>query len=178
MARGRSNTRTEITEVALELFARNGYERTSLREISDRLNITKAALYYYFPSKLDVLRALMQPYTDDAETWLTAAESDQQMDRRDLVGGFYDLSVRHRKVLRAALADSGAMEALGVVEQVLSWRQRLHTLLIGPTPGPQAQAAAVIAVGGLLDCTMLLPEPASEPYREAALQAALRALDG
>lgn len=177
MARGRSNTREEITEVALELFARNGYEQTSLREISDRLNITKAALYYYFPSKLDVLRALMAPYTDDAEAWLAAAEADQQMDRRDLVGGFYDLSVRHRKVLRAALADSGAMEALGIVEQVLTWRQRLHALLIGTNPSPQAQAAAVIAVGGLLDCTMLLPEPASEPYREAALQAALRALD-
>ena len=40
----RSDTRARILDVALELFAAQGYEKTSLREIADRLGVTKAAL--------------------------------------------------------------------------------------------------------------------------------------
>ena len=40
----RGDTRARIQQVALELFAEQGYERTSLREIAERLGVTKAAL--------------------------------------------------------------------------------------------------------------------------------------
>ncbi len=33
------------------LFARDGYERTSMRDIAEVADITKAALYYYFPTR-------------------------------------------------------------------------------------------------------------------------------
>lgn len=53
-----SDTRAEIREVALELFTEQGYEATSLREIAERLGITKAALYYHFKGKDDIVRSL------------------------------------------------------------------------------------------------------------------------
>lgn len=56
-ARG-SDTRTRIENVALELFAEQGYEKTSLREIADRLQVTKAALYYHFKTKEDILAGI------------------------------------------------------------------------------------------------------------------------
>ena len=43
----RGDTRARIQQVALEMFAEQGYERTSLREIAERLGVTKAALYYH-----------------------------------------------------------------------------------------------------------------------------------
>ena len=49
--RARSDTRARIQQVALELFAEQGYDKTSLREIAERLDVTKAALYYHFKSK-------------------------------------------------------------------------------------------------------------------------------
>lgn len=55
------DTRAQILAVATELFAEQGYEATSLREIAERLQITKAALYYHFPGKDDILRALLEP---------------------------------------------------------------------------------------------------------------------
>jgi AcrR family transcriptional regulator len=55
------DTRAEILEVATELFSDRGYDATSLREISERLGITKAALYYHFRSKDEILRALIEP---------------------------------------------------------------------------------------------------------------------
>ncbi len=51
-------TRERILDVALELFNQRGYEGTSLREIAERLGITKAALYYHFKSKGEILLAL------------------------------------------------------------------------------------------------------------------------
>ena len=59
MARPRGSdgaqTRERILAVAQELFTRQGYDKTSLRDIAERLEITKAALYYYFPRKEDIL---------------------------------------------------------------------------------------------------------------------------
>jgi AcrR family transcriptional regulator len=52
------STRERILEVALELFNEHGYAETSLREIADRLGVTKAALYYYFERKEDILLEL------------------------------------------------------------------------------------------------------------------------
>ena len=58
MAAKRSDMRERILDVALELFNEHGYEATSLREIAERLGVTKAALYYHFQSKADILLEL------------------------------------------------------------------------------------------------------------------------
>lgn len=58
-ATGEADTRTRIQLVALELFTEQGYEATSLREIAERLGVTKAALYYHFKSKDEILESLV-----------------------------------------------------------------------------------------------------------------------
>jgi AcrR family transcriptional regulator len=52
------STRERVLDVALDLFTEKGFDRTSLREIAEKLGVTKAALYYYFASKDDILMAL------------------------------------------------------------------------------------------------------------------------
>jgi len=56
--RPRGSTRERILDVALDLFIEQGYDKTSLREIADCLGFTKAALYYHFERKEDILLAL------------------------------------------------------------------------------------------------------------------------
>lgn len=56
----RGNTRQRIQEVALELFADHGYEKTSLREIAEHLGVTKAALYYHFRTKEDLVVSIFE----------------------------------------------------------------------------------------------------------------------
>ena len=51
-------TRERILDIALELFTEQGYEKTSLRDIAERLGTTKAALYYHFERKEDILLEL------------------------------------------------------------------------------------------------------------------------
>jgi AcrR family transcriptional regulator len=52
------STRERILDVALDLFIEKGFDGTSLREIAEQLGFTKAALYYHFASKDDILMAL------------------------------------------------------------------------------------------------------------------------
>lgn len=58
--RSGAETRRQAQRVALELFTRQGYEATSLREIADALGINKASLYYHFPNKAAIVRSLVE----------------------------------------------------------------------------------------------------------------------
>ncbi|MFD0292996.1 TetR/AcrR family transcriptional regulator [Streptomyces sp. NPDC059616] len=66
----RGNTRQRIQDVALELFAEQGYEKTSLREIAERLEVTKAALYYHFKTKEDILVSIFEDLNRPVEELL------------------------------------------------------------------------------------------------------------
>ncbi|MEV4258343.1 helix-turn-helix domain-containing protein [Spirillospora sp. NPDC049652] len=68
----RGDTREQIRRVALELFAEQGYEKTSLREIAERLGVTKAALYYHFKTKEDIIASLFEEFgekVDELVAW-------------------------------------------------------------------------------------------------------------
>jgi AcrR family transcriptional regulator len=54
-------TRQRILDTARQLFTEQGYDGTSLREIAEPLGFSKAALYYHFKSKEEILAALMEP---------------------------------------------------------------------------------------------------------------------
>lgn len=72
MGARRSDTRDRIRAVAMELFAEQGYEKTSLRQIAERLGVTKAALYYHFRTKEDIVASLsddIRSGIDDLVTW-------------------------------------------------------------------------------------------------------------
>ncbi len=56
--RPRGDTRERILDIALQLFTEQGYDKTSLREIAERLGTTKAALYHHFQRKEDILLEL------------------------------------------------------------------------------------------------------------------------
>ena len=56
----KSNTREEILEAALDLFAVNGYEATSISQLADAVGIRKASLYSHFANKQDILDTVVE----------------------------------------------------------------------------------------------------------------------
>ncbi|WP_406059434.1 TetR/AcrR family transcriptional regulator [Streptomyces sp. NBC_01077] len=93
MARG--NTRQRIQDVALDLFAEQGYEKTSLREIAERLDVTKAALYYHFKTKEDILVGIFEDLTrpmDELIAW--AQEQPRTLETRQEVLRRYQVALR------------------------------------------------------------------------------------
>ena len=55
-----TNRQQEIILESARLFRMKGYLATSIRDISDSLNITSAALYYHFKNKEEILLAIMR----------------------------------------------------------------------------------------------------------------------
>ena len=53
--RARDEKREAVLRTAVQLFLEQGYHRTTLNEVAERLNITKPALYNYFRSKDEIL---------------------------------------------------------------------------------------------------------------------------
>jgi AcrR family transcriptional regulator len=98
------DTRSRIQEVALELFTEHGYEATSLREIAERLGVTKAALYYHFKSKDEIAASFLADRAA-ALTRIVEWAKDQprtQDTRREILKRYAEeLAVSgHHKVMR------------------------------------------------------------------------------
>jgi AcrR family transcriptional regulator len=50
----------EILATAAALFGERGYDAVSLEDVADRLDVTKGSLYYYFPSKDELVTAAIE----------------------------------------------------------------------------------------------------------------------
>jgi TetR/AcrR family transcriptional repressor of mexJK operon len=54
----------QIIEAAQLRFARYGYEKTTMKEIAGDLNMSKGSLYYYFPDKENLYKAIVRKEHD------------------------------------------------------------------------------------------------------------------
>ena len=70
--RKRSRRINEILRVAADELATRGYHSTSLEDVADRLDLTKASLYYYFDSKEALVAACLSMVADETLERLVA----------------------------------------------------------------------------------------------------------
>lgn len=171
-----SDTKQRIVDVARELFAQQGVQRTSLQDIADRLGITKPALYYHFSSREQLVRSIVQPIIDEEERFLAAHEAMDVVEPRALLEGYFDFHYRHRAEMMLMLGELTTLADLGLIDLVLDWRGRLGRLLHGSEPTLDQAARAVIAFGGLQDCTIQLPDAPPDELRRAAVDGACAVL--
>jgi len=164
--------KARIQQVALELFAERGVQQTSLRDIADRLGVTKPALYYHFASREDLLNSLVQPLIDDFDAYVTAQEAAAPVGPQDLLTSYFDLAHRNRWLIQILLRDLAVLTELKLASRMMAWRARLTELLIGPTPTLDAKVRAMVALGGLSDSAVMFDDEPLEALRAAAVAAA------
>jgi AcrR family transcriptional regulator len=63
--RGGTDRRAAILKIACSLFARKGFEATSIREIGDAAGILSGSLYHHFNTKEDMLHEIIKDYVHD-----------------------------------------------------------------------------------------------------------------
>lgn len=175
---GVDDTRQRILAVALELIAAHGFAATSTREISARLGFTKAALYYHFRTKDDLLAALVAPATAQLAALVEGAHIDPSTaTRRRLLAGYVDFVSTHLNLIRVLSQDPSVAhcEPLRATEPLYA---RLTQLLSGLEEPGVAQRTRVRAALGGIHTALLRAEPADDPsaVRNAALSAACGAL--
>jgi AcrR family transcriptional regulator len=155
--------REQILTVALELVARQGFRRTSIRDISEAVGLTQAGLLHYFESKdelwVEVLRR--RDAIDDAADWdardpaeLLAAIVRHNAEVPGLVQMFVNLSAaaatdpehpahawfreRYEKFRRVMAADFRRMQEDGRLRADLD-PEELTSVLLAVSDGMQIQ---------------------------------------
>jgi AcrR family transcriptional regulator len=96
-AAGLTGTRERILEAALGLFAERGYDATSMREIAEQVGTTKAALYYHFANKADIVREMLadtERRVADLVTWARAQTPGPAL-RREVLRRWSDIMHAH-----------------------------------------------------------------------------------
>ncbi len=80
-ARGRrpATTHAHVTEVALELFDRNGYEETTVDDVAVAAGISRRTLFRYVATKADLVWGEFDAELARLDEHLTAAPSDEPM---------------------------------------------------------------------------------------------------
>jgi AcrR family transcriptional regulator len=152
----RTDTRSRVQQVALELFAEQGYEKTSLREIAERLGVTKAALYYHFKSKEDIVHSFTDDYFAEIDTLLDWAKDQPRNDetRREILDRYVGIVLSGSEVFRFLEQNRASVQAMQAgKERFARFRGRLDAL-VDLLAGPGAPlrdrvraSAAVLAVG-------------------------------
>ena len=59
------NTATQILDVAQEMVRNRGYSAFSYADISKQVGIRKASIHYHFPSKEELVKALVKRYREN-----------------------------------------------------------------------------------------------------------------
>lgn len=176
-------TSERIRSVAAELFAERGYGETSLREIAERLGITKAALYYHYPSKEQLLQAIVQPFFDDIQVLVARAEVSRPSGPalRTFFEDYLDMLLRHRSVCALFLRDVSSIAAIvPLYKEALHLSRRLNASIAGADATDERRlrtAAALEVLGVALLTSTWLPGIPDETVRTTLLDSAVRVLD-
>ncbi len=157
------DTRSRILRTALDLFSEQGYQRTSLRQIAERLRLTKAAILYHFPSKGDLLTALAEPMVRDLETLLeTAGALTPERARWTLLEGWVDTMLEHRGPLGMLFHDLALVERGSTYHRLVQIAMRANELVAGPDGSRRDRVRAVQAIAMCSDpVVFLLDVPAA-----------------
>ena len=171
--REHADTRTRIQEIALKLFTEQGYEATSLREIAEALGVTKAALYYHFKTKDDIIASLAEDRVRAIEELVTWARSQPRTDetREELIRRYaHDLyRGRHREVMRFFERNQTSLKNHPTMEKTRERMFELVAFLVDPEDPLPAQLRHSMALFALhASLFMLRDESISDEERQAA----------
>ncbi|WP_026239947.1 TetR/AcrR family transcriptional regulator [Parafrankia discariae] len=141
------DTRARILSAAVELFAERGYAGTSVRDISERLGVTKAALYYHFSSKETILDALISPFVSRLGQLVELARQDPPPPPRVVLEGMVALLVETGGVLCAFANDPSVLHRRIGKDDITSQQEVIVRAIAGADPTPVRMLRARCAIG-------------------------------
>jgi AcrR family transcriptional regulator len=174
----RTGTRERIKQVALELFTEQGYEGTSLREIAERLGVTKAALYYHFKSKEEIVHAFVEDRlaaTTQMIEWVRDQPPGPET-REEFVRRYAELVDTGNAATMATFFQQNqpALKTMKIGEAMREHMSELVDALAGPGATPAEKLRAGLSVWVLHGAWFLIRDPriSDDEIRSAALEVA------
>lgn len=96
--------RTAILEAALDVFATAGYRNGGLREVAAKAGLTHAGVRHYFPTKLDLLHAVLGWRDEQAIRQMSSLDGPVGVLRQWIEAARYNQGAQRMVELQVALA--------------------------------------------------------------------------
>ncbi len=164
---GARSTRDRILDAALDLFIEKGYDGTSLRELAERLGFTKAALYYHFASKEDILMALhLRLHAIGRDAIRRLSEEPFSLGLwATLLDGLVDEMVAQRKIFLLHERNQAALEKLHRKDHDAEHedlQQRFRSILGDPRIGLRDRVRMACSFGAVFGSLFMAPDAFSD----------------
>lgn len=172
------DTREQILRVARELFVAKGFAATSTRELAERLGFTKAALYYHFRTKDDLLAALADRLVERMRSLLTHTPLSRSVEsRRAVLAAYIDIAAADLDLVRV-LSEDPSVTRRAITAEHAALTERMLQLLAGHGQPDTAERAHARAAMGAIRAALIQADPSEDPevLRTVALHAACGAL--
>jgi AcrR family transcriptional regulator len=145
----RAGTREEIQRTALELFIEQGYDKTSLREIAERVGVTKAALYYHFPTKDKILESVVADLAADVDELIAWGGTQPRTPQGraailERVAGL--VRTRSGDIIRLGQANQTTMRSHDVGDELRERLLSVFALVVDPDADVGGQIRALLAI--------------------------------
>ncbi|GHF06984.1 TetR family transcriptional regulator [Streptomyces spiralis] len=173
----RGNTRQRIQDVALELFAEQGYEKTSLREIAERLDVTKAALYYHFKTKEEIIVSLFEDLTQPIQDLIEWGRQQPHTleTKREIIRRYSDALDGAAPLFRFMQENQATVRELRIGDTFKSRMTGLRDIIIDPESSLTDQVRCISALFTLHAGMFVMQDMESDPEerRKAVLEVAI-----
>ncbi|KOU55549.1 TetR family transcriptional regulator [Streptomyces sp. MMG1533] len=174
--RRRGNTRQRIQDIALELFAEQGYEKTSLREIAERLDVTKAALYYHFKTKEEILVSIFEDLAQPIEELIDWGKGQPHTleTKQEIVRRYSDALAGAAPLFRFMQENQATVRELRIGETFKTRMLGMRDILIDPEAELVDQVRCVSAIFTMHAGMFVLQDLEGDPEakRKAVLEVA------
>ena len=122
-----------ICNKAAEIFAKKGYEKTTIEEIAAELKMTKSSLYYYFKGKEDILfQCLIKAHILANEVLCKIAEKRDIAPKEKLTMAIKEhTKVLTKKFVYATLRQQDLLLPIKLRNAVLAERDKFQRTFIG-----------------------------------------------
>ncbi|GAA3389502.1 TetR/AcrR family transcriptional regulator [Cryptosporangium minutisporangium] len=145
--------RQRVIDAALAQFAEYGVEGTSLQMIADAMGVTKAAVYYHFKTKDEIVLTVVKPALDQLRVILDESEAQrgQSARSRAFLTAFVRLVIGHRELLTLLYDDVTVVRLLRTHwPEFEDFERRVPLLLVGPDAAAGPHVAAAVALTGIV----------------------------
>jgi AcrR family transcriptional regulator len=151
-----SAAQSRIVAASLELFAQRGVGGTSLQMIADAIGVTKAAIYFQFRTKDEIVLAAAEAELARLEAVIDSAEAETSRARRQkvLLARIVDLSVDRRRTVSVILSDPVVLRFFTNHARYRAVVDRLTDLLIGPGIGADGHLQTAMFMAAISGAVM------------------------
>jgi AcrR family transcriptional regulator len=162
----REQRQAELLETAIEVFAKRGYQATTMEEIAERAGVSKGMLYIYFKNKEALFGAVFRWFGKMTEAMVLAGIhglDDEVAQIKRIAATWADVAIQHRDYVPLFLDFWAAASVKGMrndyAEDLETMYKEYRTMIIGIIEQGKAngkfrqdvdaQAIAYFFVGGM-----------------------------